>query len=494
LIEHVTMIIGERLYSDSFGILLLDETADELYLHSSYRIGTHEGLARVPLGVGVTGAVARSGKPMRVNDISSSTQEFLSLYPLTCSVLCVPLKVEEKLLGVVNAESTKANAFTTEDEELLTIIAGQLAMAIQRLRTVQAERYQTVQLARSNSLIRALAQVNARAAAAADPDGVLQTLGGELGRLGLRCAVALSTSDDQCAVLRYLSLPDWLIHELERLGSFKMQSYAIPISKLSPYPDVTQHASLVTDPLALITNWIPNFPSRTAKKVLKLIGVTETTSVCYLPLIIEGKAMGVLWMWGEGLHESDLPTVSLFASQVAAALQNANLLTEVGRLAITDDLTGIFNRRHFFEVAENRFAHAQKINRPISALIVDLDHFKRFNDSYGHVIGDQVLRETARLMCSALRDSDVIGRYGGEEFAILLPETDTKSAVYVAERLIAHVADVPIETEAGKLSIQLSVGVAGMSKETPTLHSLIVRADEAMYLAKSAGRNRVMVK
>jgi diguanylate cyclase (GGDEF)-like protein len=199
-------------------------------------------------------------------------------------------------------------------------------------------------------------------------------------------------------------------------------------------------------------------------------------------------------MWGEGLHESDLPTVSLFASQVAAALQNANLLTEVGRLAITDELTGIFNRRHFFEMAEQKFAHAQKNNHPLSVLIVDIDHFKQFNDCYGHVVGDQVLREAARLMCTAMRESDIIGRYGGEEFSIILPDTTKKAAVYVAERLISQVSDVPIETEAGKLTIQLSIGVGGMSKETPTLHSLIVRADQAMYLAKSAGRNCVAVK
>ena len=125
---------------------------------------------------------------------------------------------------------------------------------------------------------------------------------------------------------------------------------------------------------------------------------------------------------------------------------------------------------------------------------MDLDHFKQFNDNYGHVVGDQVLHETARLLCTAMRESDIIGRYGGEEFSILLPDTTTKAAVYVAERLISQVSDFPIETEAGKLTIHLSIGIGGMSKETPTLHTLIVRADQAMYLAKSAGRNCVAVK
>ena len=408
LIEHVTLIIGQRLYSDSFGILLLDESTHELYLHSSYRIGSHEGLARVPMGVGVTGAVARSGKPLRVNDVSVSP-DYLSLYPLTRSELCVPLIVELKLLGVVNAESTQTNAFTSEDEELLTIIAGQLATAIQRLRTVQAERYQTQQLERSNSLIRALAQVNARAAVAADPDGVLQTLGNELAKLGLRCAIALSDAGNQHAILRYISLPDRLVRSLERISNIKMKSYAIPIAKLAPFSDLSQNASLVKDSLSTLVSWVPDLPQQYATKILKLIGVTRTTSVCYLPLITEGKSMGVLWMWGEGIHESDMPTMSLFASQLAAALQNANLLTEVGRLAITDDLTGIYNRRYFFEMAEKKFAHALKNKSPLSALLVDIDHFKKFNDSYGHVVGDQVLRASAQMMalpCVTATSSD----------------------------------------------------------------------------------------
>jgi diguanylate cyclase (GGDEF)-like protein len=493
LIEHVTLIIGQRLYSDSFGILLLDETTHELYLHSSYRIGSHEGLSRVPLGVGVTGSVARSGKALRVDNVASSP-EYLSLYPLTRSELCVPLKVEEKLLGVVNVESTKAAAFRTEDEELLTIIAGQLATAIQRLRTVQAEHFQTQQLERSNSLIRALSQVNTRAATAADLMGVLKTLGSELNKLGLRCAVALRDPRNQHLVLRYLSLPESLIKGIERIGKIKLQDFTIPMDSPAADAETPHRSCLVKDPLEMITSWVPDFPPKMANKVLRLIGVTATTSICDLPLVTEGKTMGTLWMWGEGVHENDLPTVSLFASQVAAALQKANLLTEVGRLAITDELTGIYNRRHFFEVAEKQFALAERNKHPLSALIVDLDHFKQVNDTYGHMVGDQVLHETARLMCAALRESDIIGRYGGEEFSILLPETATKAAVYVAERLVTQVSETQIETEGGKLTIHLSIGVTGLSKETPTLHALIVRADQAMYLAKRAGRNCVAVK
>ena len=98
------------------------------------------------------------------------------------------------------------------------------------------------------------------------------------------------------------------------------------------------------------------------------------------------------------------------------------------------------------------------------------------------------------MMSSALRENDILGRYGGEEFSIILPETNSEAAIGVAERLIAHVAEVPIETEAGDLTIQLSIGIAGMNKETPSLHALIVHADQAMYIAKGAGRNRLAVR
>jgi diguanylate cyclase (GGDEF)-like protein len=319
-------------------------------------------------------------------------------------------------------------------------------------------------------------------------------LGNELAKLGLRCAIALSDPKNQRANFRYISLPDRLVRALERISNSKMNGFTIPVTKLTPVSNLSQNASLVKDSVSMLLNWMPDLSQKDAVRVLKLIGVTRTTSVCYLPLIIEGKTMGVLWMWGEGIHENDMPTMSLFASQLAAALQNADLLNEVGRLAITDELTGIYNRRYFFEVAEKKFAHAQKNRIPLSALLVDIDHFKDFNDKYGHVVGDQVLHAAAQMMSSALRESDFIGRYGGEEFSIILSETNDSAALRVAERLLANVADVPIDTEAGKLSIQISIGIAGMNNETPTLHSLIVAADQAMYLAKSAGRNRLAVK
>ncbi len=492
LIARVTSLIGERLYPESFDTFLLDDTTMELYLQSSYRQGESEELLRVPLGIGITGTVARLGKPRRVEDVTK-TPEYLSFYPLTRSELCVPLKVEGQVIGVVNAESNAVNAFSEKDEELLTILAGQLATAIQRLRTAKAEHRQADQLSRSNALIRALAQLGARASAAVDPDGVMQTLGNELAKLGLRCMIALSDPENKVAIIRYTSLPKRIVSVIERITRSPIFDSAIQVDRLSGGAEPLQKSSLISDPTALVLNIMPGFSRQAAIKILKSIGVIETTSVCQLPLVTEGKPVGILWMWGEGLHDNDLPAMSLFASQVATALQNANLLAEVQRLAITDELTGIFNRRHFYSLAEREFGRAQRYRHALAALIVDIDHFKQFNDQYGHLIGDVVLREVARVLQATLRESDILGRYGGEEFSILLPVTDMKSAKYVGERLRSQVAQASIQSDVGELHVQVSVGVAGISAKTPTLNDLINRADQAMYRAKEAGRNCVKV-
>ncbi len=493
LIERVTNLIGEKLYPESFDTFLLDEAALELYLHTSYHQGAASDELRIPLGIGITGAVARTGKPRRVEDVTK-TPEYLSFYALTRSELCVPLKVENQIIGVVNAESKLINSFSEEDEELLTILAGQIASAIQRLRTVRAEHRKGTQLERSNAMIRALAELGARAASAADPDGVMQTLGSELTSLGMRCLIALTDADNKLAVIRYTSLPGDAMKVIERMTAQKLTDSAIPVERVAMYSNPAQKPSLIGEPISLVLNLMPSLSRQSAMKILKAIGVIETTSVCHLPLVIEGKPIGFLWMWGEGLRDNDLPTMSLFASQVATALQNAKLLAEVQRLAITDDLTGLFNRRHFYDLAEIEFNRAKRYSHPLTALIADIDHFKQFNDRYGHLIGDRVLHEVARMLQESLRDSDILGRYGGEEFSVLLSMTDMKAAVFVAERLLKHVAETPVETDAGELHVQLSVGVAAFSKETPTLYSLINRADQAMYSAKEAGRNRVGVK
>lgn len=165
---------------------------------------------------------------------------------------------------------------------------------------------------------------------------------------------------------------------------------------------------------------------------------------------------------------------------------------ELKRQARIDVLTGLNNRRHFFELAEQELARAKRHGEPLSVLMLDVDHFKLFNDTYGHQIGDLVLQKLSEVCLNILREIDRSGRIGGEEFAILLPETTDDQALEVAERLRSAIAGaaVPLE-QGGAVKFTVSIGIASLAATDTSVDDILKRADAAMYAAKSAGRNRV---
>jgi diguanylate cyclase (GGDEF)-like protein len=170
------------------------------------------------------------------------------------------------------------------------------------------------------------------------------------------------------------------------------------------------------------------------------------------------------------------------------------LYQEVKRLANQDVLTGCFNRRYFMELAAQEIQRSMRYKRPLSLLMVDIDHFKNVNDRYGHQIGDQVLCNLVLLCQKQLRTIDTLGRYGGEEFVVLMPETASEGAMVASERLLGKIEEMKINTSAGSLSITVSMGLACLDRgfdETHTLDTLIQSADKALYAAKDAGRNCV---
>ncbi|MDO8939740.1 MAG: diguanylate cyclase [Methylicorpusculum sp.] len=169
------------------------------------------------------------------------------------------------------------------------------------------------------------------------------------------------------------------------------------------------------------------------------------------------------------------------------------LQTELERQAQLDYLTGIANRRYFMEQSEMELARTARYGGALSVFMLDIDHFKQVNDNHGHTAGDRVLERVGGIFADILRETDIPGRLGGEEFAVLLPETDLEKAVEVAERLRSYIAESPIFFESGALplSISVSIGVTTLQDHNGNINDLLNRADQALYRAKSAGRNRV---
>ncbi len=181
-------------------------------------------------------------------------------------------------------------------------------------------------------------------------------------------------------------------------------------------------------------------------------------------------------------------TAVVLARQLTVMNDNIRLLGELHALATTDSLTGWMTRRYFFDLADREFARAKRYSRRLAAIMLDVDFFKDINDRYGHGSGDLALQAVAARCRHNLREIDLLGRYGGDELVILMPEADLRDATRVAERLLAAVAETPLVTDDGRIDLSISAGVATIA-DCPDLITLVRRADVALYQAKDAGRN-----
>jgi diguanylate cyclase (GGDEF)-like protein len=213
-----------------------------------------------------------------------------------------------------------------------------------------------------------------------------------------------------------------------------------------------------------------------------------------VPMIVRGAIIGLLAIdsaQSNYFTENHVKTATIFADQVAIALENARLFEEVQNLALTDPLTGLYNRRGLFEIGHIEFSRLLRLQRPFSAIMLDIDHFKKVNDKYGHPVGDQVLQFLASELHSTVRGADIVGRYGGEEFVIFLSGSNGKTAMDLAERLRGMIEKTPFYVGENKIRITISLGVAEYNENSPNLETLIARADQALYVAKHKGRNCV---
>ncbi|MDR2614859.1 MAG: diguanylate cyclase [Candidatus Accumulibacter sp.] len=213
-----------------------------------------------------------------------------------------------------------------------------------------------------------------------------------------------------------------------------------------------------------------------------------------VPIIYQGDLLGVIVM---NCRNEDISDKLLFtlAGQAGIAIQNARLFERINAMATTDGLTGLNNRRYFFELADREFVRYKRYGAPLSVFMIDIDHFKRINDTHGHAVGDRVLMHLAKTLTDEVRDSDIVGRYGGEEFAVILPETNLETALDIAERVRQAVENDAAHTEeSGDIRYTLSIGVSTFIRDVQAVATVFETADKGLYEAKAAGRNRVVAK
>lgn len=213
-----------------------------------------------------------------------------------------------------------------------------------------------------------------------------------------------------------------------------------------------------------------------------------------LPLLLHHKPRGTLVVAGrsDAAAPERQPLLKVLANQIAVSIDNARMYQAVESLATTDGLTGLYNRRTFQQRIEEMRERAERQSRTLALILCDIDHFKKINDTRGHLVGDEVLRQVGKLLYETVRKVDVAARYGGEEFAILLEATEEEGARLLAERIRQEAEKLSLQSAKGPFSCTLSFGVATFPGDGVTTLDLIAHADAALYAAKHQGRNRVV--
>ncbi len=293
-----------------------------------------------------------------------------------------------------------------------------------------------------------------------------------------------------------------LLHEREQ----KLQAFVNAIPDLSfVFDEEGRFLEVLTNETSLLTAQIDDLKGNLLKNVMpqdvaeKILGAIRRTLATGKTEVIEYKAtvLDGEQRWFEGRialldkDESGHHKVVLIAREIT---ERVHLYQEVRRLAMEDPLTGCFNRRHFFTLAEQELKRCVRYQHHLSLIMLDLDHFKNVNDRFGHPAGDLVLCSLVTLCRTQLRTVDILGRYGGEEFVILMPETNLEGGMQAAERIRREIEMMRVDALGCDCSVTASIGVTSLRMkfdQVPTVDGMLKHADEALYLAKAAGRNCV---
>lgn len=244
--------------------------------------------------------------------------------------------------------------------------------------------------------------------------------------------------------------------------------------------------------------YIPDVARRAEKQELPVSVEGKGGAFLCLPLRgADRHSVGVITVCRHTPNFFDRQEIKLLdkiARQVALVIERIQLYEHTKALSITDELTGVYNRRYFNGRFDRETQHAKRYNRPLSVVMIDIDHFKNYNDLNGHLMGDDVLRKVARILQSNIRRSDVLARYGGEEFVILLPEISKEKAYQAAEKLRQSVEVAPFEGEdkQPRGTVTISAGLATFPDDAGDPVQLLDLADQALYAAKAGNRNRVI--
>jgi diguanylate cyclase (GGDEF)-like protein len=460
VLQRILAIAHDYFHLRNVAIVLLDQQSQELYVRSQIGWDPGEDKIRWPVGTGITGAAAKKKQPVYAPDVTKN-QHYICSSQSTRSELAIPLMVRDEVVGVLDCQSERENCFDSETIDLLTLFSTQASIALQNARLYSLEQ----QRARQLQAINAIAQ---QTTAVLDLEELLGTVCGLVQNAFRVSHVSLFLREDHDLVLR--AHYGTLTPRIPQGGRFPATN--------EPWASILASSRTTTE--------------TDLRQATTMRFFAESASRMRIPLVSYGQTLGVLALDSDqpdAFRDGDLQSLESVADICATAIQNAHYVERVKQLAYLDGLTGIFNRRFFEMRILEEVERARRYGTGMAVIMADIDQFKRLNDEFGHVLGDEVLRQASSLFNQQLRKIDVVCRYGGEEFGILLTQASAQHAMNIAEKLRKMVEEW--QFPGVPRTVTISAGAAAFPEHGTTRDELVRAADQALYTAKQAGRNRV---
>ena len=462
VLEQILWIVRDYFHVTNSAVLLLNPNSQEFFVRTSIGRPRDESSVRIPFGKGLIGIAAREKKPVYVPDVTRDSR-YIGHFPDTRSEVAIPLMVRDEVVGVLDIQSEKPDAFDSETLDLLTLFSTQASIALENARLYTLEQRRTRQLEAINAIAR-------QTTAVLNLDELL----------GKVCDLVLKTFPVDHVVILLLDEDEHLTVRAHKgkLTPILPQGASLPVGTGMGMRALELGKTVVENEVAFVPHYLASF--------------VETRSEMCVPLIFFGEKLGVLILESASpgnFTQEDVAPLESVADISAGAIQNAHYFEKAQQLAYIDGLTGIYNRRYFEMQIGSEIERASRYDGRLAVIMIDIDNFKRLNDEFGHLLGDEVLRQVSTVFLQQLRKVDVVCRYGGEEFAILVPQTTGGNAMEVAEKLRRMVEGYRFPGVPVKVTI--SAGVAEFPANGRTRDELVAAADAALYVSKEAGRNRV---